>query len=359
MPSGAKKRRIAKKKMGLQTSLSSPSSSVQSQGSDDVQHYTDKESDGGSPASQEHPNSEQPFAESDDKDVEERAGSLSGHFAVSEQSSQEVGVEVGVASGENVTTEEGIVQIEWEVKSEEDYESKEGSIESKEVHTGGSSGSSSSSSRSSSNSSRNSSDDDSHVQKKVEVIETGHAIDTLSEVSKQVDTSISGGENSNAVCETASRGTPDMALLIEDLVQINGSSFGDHLVTPVYDKLEVQEVGYKLEVPESADKKLLISDNSIGKSPVMIDLGRKEEDEAVLTLEDVNSSATEGKDAKLLLSFNAPTAHASKDADHIIASDSPECSESQPLVASAPQATQKTSLKSCCGIFELFTSSDR
>lgn len=290
----------------------------------DVQHYTDKESDGGSPASQEHPDSEHPFAESHDKDVENRAGSLSCHFAVSEQGSQEV----GAGSGEN-TTEEAIVQIEWELKSEEDYGSKEESIKSKEGLTGGSSGNSSPSSRSSSNSNCSSSHDDSYVQKKVEVVETGHAVDTLSEVAKQVDTSISGGENSNAISETASMVTPDIALLIE-LVQMNESNFGDHLVTPVCDNVEVQEVGYKLKVPGSADKQLLNSDNSTGKSPVMMDLGsRKEENEAVSTLEDINNSAMEDKDAKLLLSFNAPTAHASKDAHHIIAFDSPECSESQ------------------------------
>lgn len=149
---------------------------------------------------------------------------------------------------------------------------------------------------------------------------------------KQVDTSISGGENSNAISETASVVNPDIALLIE-LVEMNERSFGDHLVTPVCDKLEEQEVGYKLEFPGSADKQLLNSDNSTGKSPVMMDLGsRKEEDKAVSTLEDINNSAMEGKDAKLLLSFNAPTAHASKDADHIIAFDSPECCESQVMV---------------------------
>ncbi|KAK1368865.1 hypothetical protein POM88_034957 [Heracleum sosnowskyi] len=362
MPSGAKKRRIAKKKKGLQALSSSPNSSVQSQGSDDVQHFADKESDDGSPASQEHCYSEHPFAEVDDKDVEGRVESLSGQLAVSEQSSQEVGVD----SGKNVTTEEGIVQIEWELNSEEDYGSKEGSVESKEVHTGGSLGSSSSSSRRSSNGSLSSSDDGSHV-KKTEVVETGHAVDTLSKAEKQVDTSISAGENSNVVSETASVVTPDKASFIEDVLQLNESSFGNYSGTPVDDILEVQEVGYKLEVQEGADKILPDKENSAGNSPILMDLGlRKVDGKAVSTSEkkaavpvEVNNSATESKDVKLLLSFDSPTVHASKDADHVKASDSPKCSESQPLVASAPQAMQKTSLKSCCGIFELFTSSDR
>ncbi|KAK1375458.1 p-glycoprotein 9 [Heracleum sosnowskyi] len=294
MPSGAKKRKAAKKKKVQQ-------SSSLSQGNEYAQHYYDKKSDGGSPLSQDHHSSEHSFAEGDGKEVEKREGSSSGQLGVLEKSSPG-----GVDSRENVKTEGGIVQIEWELKSEEDYGSKEGSIESKEVHTGGSSGSSSS--RSSSNSSRSSSDDESNVEKKTEVVETRQPVDSSSEVASQVVTNIPAGQNTNAVAEAVS------------------------VVTPV-----------PIDLGSSKMEDITVSTS--------------EENPALYM--DVKDSAAEDKDAKLLLSFNAPSVHTSNGAGHIKESESPECSDSQPLVASAPQVVQKTSFKSCCGIFDFFTSSDR
>lgn len=363
MPSGAKKRKAAKKKKVQQSSSlnNNPISSSQSQGNDDAQHYDDKKSDGGSPSSQDHHSSEHSFAEGDGKEVEKKEGSSSGQSVVLEKSS--LG---GVSSGENVknvATGDGIVQIEWELKSEEDYGSKEGSMESKEVHTGGSSGSSGSSN--SSNSSRSSSDDESNVEKKTEVVETGHAfdsvepVDSLSEVASKVDTNIPAGGNSNPVGEIVSVVTPAKASSIEEVVQVNGSASGGYPVT--------SSVGYKVEVQEHSDKGLPSSDDNTGISPVRMDLGSmKEADNTVSTSQenpavcmDVKESVTEDKDDKLSLSFNAPDVHTSNGAYDIKESESPECSDSQPLVASAPQVVQKTSFKSCCGIFDLFTSSDR
>ncbi|WOG85029.1 hypothetical protein DCAR_0104215 [Daucus carota subsp. sativus] len=360
MPSGAKKRKIAKKKKSLQASSSNPNSSVQSQGSDDVQHYDDKGSDTGSPASQEHCDSEHPLAEGDHKDVEKRAGGSSDQLAVSEQSSQEV----GVGSGDNVATEENIIQIDWELKSEEDYGSRDGSIESKEVHTGGSL---SGSSGSSDDSSHSCSDDDSRVENKREVVEAGHAVDALWEAANQVGTTISAEEHSDAVREPACVKIPNKSSMIKEVVQIDKSPIGDYPAKPVDNLLEVQEVGFILEGRENADKNIPSSNNSTGISPVLMDLVlRKDDDKEVIRTEEkpavpanVSNFVVEGKDAKLRVSVDAPTVHASKDAGHIKASDSPECSESKALVASAPQTMQKTSLKSCCGIFELFTSSDK
>lgn len=340
MPSGAKKRKAAKKKKVQQ-------SSSLSQGTDDAQHYDDKKSDGGSPSSQDHHSSEHSFAEGDGKEVEKKEGSSSGQSVVLEESS--VG---GVTSGENVKKEGGIVQIEWELKSEEEYGSKEGSIESKEVHTGGSSGSSSSSSGS--NSSRSSSDDESNVEKKTEVVETRQPVDSSSKVASQVVTDIPAGENSTAVAETVSVVTPGKASLTEEVVQVNGSASSGYLMT--------SSVDGKGKIQENYDEGLPSSVDNTGISSVPIDLGSsKKEDKTVSTSEEnpAQDSATEDKDDKLLLSFNAPSVHTSNGADHIKESESPECSDSQPLVASSPQVVQKTSFKSCCGIFDFFTSSDR
>lgn len=338
MPSGAKKRKAAKKKQVQQ-------SSSLSQGTDDVQHFDDKKSDGGSPTSQDHHSSEHSFAEGDGKEVEKREGTSSGQSVVLEKSSLR-----GVDSGENVKTEGGVVQIEWELKSEEDYGSKEGSTESKEVHTGGSSGSSSSSS----NSSRSSSDDESNVEKKTEVVETRHPVHSSSEVASQVATNIPAGENSNEVAETVSVVAPGKALLTEEVVQVNGSASSGYPMT--------SNVGYKVKIQENSDEGLPSSVENTGIPSVPIDLGSsKKEDKTVSTSAEnpAQESATEDIDDKLLLSFNAPSVHTGNGADHIKESESPECSDSQPLVASAPQVVQKTSFKSCCGIFDFFTSSDR
>lgn len=289
-------------------------------GNDGAQHYDDRKSDGGSPSSQDHHSSEHSFAEGDGKEVEKRDGTSSDQSAVLEKSSPG-----RVTSGESVTTEGGIVQIEWELKSEEDYGSKEESIESKVVHTGGSSGTSSSSS--SSNSSRSSSDDESNFQKK-EVVETGQPADSSSEVASQVDTNIPAGENSSTIAETVSLVTPG-ALLTEEVVQVNGSASSGYPVTSA--------AGYKVEFQDNSDKGLPSSDDNPGISSVLMDLGsRKEENNTVSTLEenpavymDVKDSVAEDKDDKLLLSFNVPNLHTGNNADHIKESESPECSDSQ------------------------------
>lgn len=289
-------------------------------GNDDAEHYNDKKSDGGSPSSQDHHSSEHSFPDGDGKEVEKREGSSSGQSVVLEKSS--VGV---VTSGENVKTEGGIVQIEWELKSEEDYGSKEGTSESKEVHTRGSSESSSSSSGS--NSSRSSSDDESNVEKKMGVVETRQPVDSSSKVASQVVTNIPAGENSNAVAETISVVTPGKALLTEEVVQVNGSASSGYPMT--------SSAGYKGKIQESSNEGLPSSvDNTVIPS-VSIDLGSStKEDKTVSTSEEnpAQDSATEDKDDKLLLSFNAPSVHTSNGADLIKESESPECSASQVMI---------------------------
>ncbi|KAL1829605.1 hypothetical protein ACET3Z_008017 [Daucus carota] len=328
MPSGAKKRKAAKKKKVVQQSSSL------SQGSDDAQHYDDKKSDGGS-SSQDHHSSEHSFAEGDGKEVEKKESSSSGQSVVLEKS-----YPGGVNSGENVKMGDNIVQIEWELKSEEDYGSKEGSIESKEVHTGGSSSSSSSSS--SGNSSRSSSDDESNVEKKTEVVETGQMVDSLSTVASQADTNISAGKTSSSVAETVPVVTPGTTSLTEEVVQVNGSASSGYPMT--------SDMVYKVEIQQNSDKGLPSSGDDTGISSVLMDSESwDKEDNTVSTPEEnpsaylgVKDSATEDKDEKLVLSFNAPNVHTSNGGDHIKESESPECSDSQPLVASAPQMISET-----------------
>ncbi|KRH18321.1 LOW QUALITY PROTEIN: hypothetical protein GLYMA_13G051300v4 [Glycine max] len=46
-------------------------------------------------------------------------------------------------------------------------------------------------------------------------------------------------------------------------------------------------------------------------------------------------------------------------AEHVKDSDTPECSDNQPLVASVPPVVRKTSWFSCCGLFDVLSGSNR
>ncbi|KAG4958637.1 hypothetical protein JHK87_035270 [Glycine soja] len=45
--------------------------------------------------------------------------------------------------------------------------------------------------------------------------------------------------------------------------------------------------------------------------------------------------------------------------EHVKDSDTPECSDNQPLVASVPPVVRKTSWLSCCGLFDVLSGSNR
>lgn len=325
-------------------------------GDDDVKHFDEKDSDGGevsSPASQDHHSSHHPFAEGEQEEREKREDSSSVQLIAPKKNSVEE-VNFGENTQKAATEEEGIVQIEWDMKSGEGYsKSKDISIESSnKVHDVGSSGSSSSSSGSSSRSS--SSDDESHVvEKKTVVVETGTAadlvkpIESLSEVVTPVNDICTVGETGNGavetgpavdsikpdngVAETASLVEPDKVLLIEEVVQvIESTSIDNPIASSVVD----------LDLQENVEKKLPTLDDNTGVSPVLMGLGsRKKEDEVVSTSEEKASvfleakdSATEVHENKLVLSFNAPNVHTSNGAEHIKYSESPEYSDSLVMV---------------------------
>ncbi|KAL8113148.1 hypothetical protein AgCh_020465 [Apium graveolens] len=197
--------------------------------------------------------------------------------------------------GKRWRNENVVCLIELELKSEEDYGRKEESIESYEVHTGGSSGSSSSSS--SINIRCISSDEESNVEKETEVIETRQPVDSSSKAASQVVTSMPAGKNSNAVAVTVEV-TPG---------QIQENSNGG--------------------LPSSVDNTVILS--------VLIDLGSSKKEDKTVSISEANptqDSATEVKDDKLLLSFNAPSVHTSNGVDHVKESESPECSDSQIMI---------------------------
>ncbi|CAK9163652.1 unnamed protein product, partial [Ilex paraguariensis] len=65
------------------------------------------------------------------------------------------------------------------------------------------------------------------------------------------------------------------------------------------------------------------------------------------------------KRMKIKCWYNAPGADTSNGAEHLKDPEVPECSDIQPLGDSALRPVQTTSWKSCCGLFELLTGSNK
>lgn len=395
---------------------------------EDVKHFDEKESDGGevsSPASRDE--SGNSFAKGEEVGSEKREDNSSAQLVDPESNSptEEDAQKV-------CTKEEGGVQIEWELKLEDDYKSKNVSVESaEEVHGGGSSSSSSSSS----------SDDDSHnVEDNTAVVETGlvvtvepvetgqvdesvKLVETLAEVVSQVIENVKVEENDNKDIETSSSVKLDDSLLsivnqvsesipaietnyrvaeavkvvdlaeptdcpleavykVSDTVQNGETRNGNVEIAPlgesekvllVKETVEVTEsastenpntsCAVELDLPEVGEKKILTLDKSNAASPEVLDLGTENKElatsEKAVVYSDAKDSATEVQEEKLELSYNSFVGHASNGAEPVPDYQNHEYSNNQPLIASTSQAVQKASIKSCCGLFDLFTSSDR
>ncbi|XP_057471314.1 uncharacterized protein LOC130760132 [Actinidia eriantha] len=100
-----------------------------------------------------------------------------------------------------------------------------------------------------------------------------------------------------------------------------------------------------------------------GVSPVAMDMGSQPYEDKVTTAEYKNAAVfssvmgfgIQKDENKLLVSPEVPAVNNINGADHIEVSVISECSDRQPLVASARRPVQTTSWMSCCGLFELFT----
>ncbi|KAF5475219.1 hypothetical protein F2P56_007049 [Juglans regia] len=145
MPSGGKKRRAAKKKKGSETHTIKLSTN-NTRGNDDWSQ-DGKESDN-SPASRDQDSDQNPFNEGSE-DLEERDPSSIQSFVAEDKSME--GFPINVEGVQKIGLEDdGVIEIERELKSGENFESKNGSIEhvelAKESHDGNDQSSSSSSS---------------------------------------------------------------------------------------------------------------------------------------------------------------------------------------------------------------------
>ncbi|KAL1805728.1 hypothetical protein ACET3Z_028796 [Daucus carota] len=422
MPSGAKKRKAAKKKQ-LQHITHSHG--------EDVKHFDEKESDGGevsSPASRDE--SGNSFGKGEGVELGKTEDGSSGQVVGpgSDSLEQEDAQKVG-------TKEESGVQVEWELKLEDDHKSNNISIESaEEVHgEGSSSGSSSSSS---------SSDDESQeVEKNTAVVETGLVVDadepvetgqvhdsvefveTLAEVVSQVIENVEVEENVDKVVETGSSLKLDDSLSsivnqvsdsiparetdnkvaeavhivelaepadcssevvykVNDTVQNGETRNGDVEVAPLVESVksplmeETVEViesastenpntscSVELSSPEVGEKRILTLVENNAVSPELVDSGSENKElttsEETVVYSEAKASIAETQEDKLELSYNSFVGNTSNGAVPVPDYQNPESADNKPPVASTSQAVQKTSMKSCCGLFELFTSSDR
>ncbi|KAL2494599.1 uncharacterized protein Fot_38356 [Forsythia ovata] len=345
MPSGAKKRKAAKKKKEKESSSAStnssnqPDSAVHSHGDDVLKHQDDKETDGGevsSPASQDHNSHQQHFTE-EEEEVEK--GEDTSNFVFIEGVKNE-----GVKEQKMVAEEKSVVQVEKELKHEDESGKKDVMIEYDELaeksYDGGVSGSSSS------NSSSSSSDDESHGFEKNKdtvhdaSVDLAKAADSLSERPSEVFHGALVEQAGNSVVQTCPVVGLEKVSLLNEEVQLNTGAPLDISETSPVLKENMEEL-------KAADESFVFSaagmDGAFDMEVVEATVQSAETAEAT---SDANECAAQGTDDKLTLSYS-------------VAENEKDSGVPKPMVASTPRAVQTTSWKSCCGLFEILTGSER
>ncbi|GAU49844.1 hypothetical protein TSUD_408130 [Trifolium subterraneum] len=313
MPSGAKKRKAAKKKKEIQ---STNPSSTQQQGENELKSIDEKGSDGGegdSPAYRNHDDYNQ-FNEGSEE-VEEIEQST----AVA-KSSEEVSNDDKIDNNKAEGGKEGVVEIEWDMKSEESCENKDvsvlqiESVKESDYRNGNSVGSNDVTEKNLKDESYNNS-----------VKET----DAFNEVVDSVKESI------NSVTESSADSVNAV------------TSFSDR---------------------QSGDTGSVTLEKSLGSQVVETDLaGKRSEDKVnVLPDEDVRTSSLVDKpetrefDGTVSSAVSqSPIPESTNGVEHMKDSNTAECSGNQPPVASAPLIVHKTSWLSCCGLFDVLSGSNR
>ncbi|KAJ9153236.1 hypothetical protein P3X46_026700 [Hevea brasiliensis] len=391
MPSGAKKRKAAKKKKEQQSiNNSNNSSSVDNsspRGNDDPKSQDERESDGGevgSPASREHNSEQHSFNEENEESEKTDSSSFASEckpvegVAKDAEGSQKVGVE-----------DDTVVTTERELNREQYMESKEVSVEhvesAKESHDGDD--------KSSSNSS---SDDESRVfDMKWKEEAHNSASGNMEKVFPEEETQVLEIEKSikeatgNSVADTA-----HTVVLVTPVVPL--SDVAKHVMEGV--EVENSEVLCVVEpgLKENEDKLLLESsdvvsslvpkknkdsffsllDENVGPSTNVVSSTVNGNENKVLTSPGAHSSETSiyaenvndlgtlngtviGNEAKTLTSSGTCTSETSNETNNTKDTRISEYTETQPLVPPAAQVSQRTSWTSCCGLFDVFTGSNR
>lgn len=328
MPSGAKKRKAARKKKQKGNNTNNP------QGNEDLKSIDEKGSDDGegdSPAHHhEHDDHHNPFNDGSEE-PEERGPSASQLHASDVESSEEVSSDVKI--DQVLRGKDNVILVERVLKSEECCESANVSSEQIEIA-------------------------------KESFYENGNGGDTskgefLTEKNTQ-------DGNSNSVEEAiVSRelvksidSSPSKMTSITEMALVEGTvnSAADSLVSSIKALAPVSEV-------EKSDTGSVLLEKSVVHPVEVTNLDMKNNEDNVypLTDENVTSSVEEPKpkeyDSEVLASL--PASPVNKFTNGAKDPETAEQSENQPHVALAPNVVQKTSWLSCCGLFEVLSSSNR
>ncbi|KAL1364092.1 hypothetical protein HN51_012258 [Arachis hypogaea] len=316
MPSGAKKRKAAKKKKEKETTNNL-------QGIDESKVQDDKGSDGGSPAYCDHDDDhQQPFKEGNEEAAEVVEANLSAALP-----SAEVVPTRDVMIDETVGRKDefGFV-TETELKAEEERVIGDGNDEeaksTKELdyEKGGSSSNGEAASE------KNLRDDrDSSIKETVKYDELVESIDSshAKMTSMAEDAPACVADNSvveSSICSDKAAGA---------LSEVKSSGNGNAL----QEKLVVSQVG-------------------------ATEFGMKrKEDNRTSTFEEPKPKEF-NNEVLLSPAVSIPLPKSTNETD-VRDSETPECSENQPLAASAPRMVQKTSWLNCCGLFEVLSGTER
>ncbi|KAK4440115.1 hypothetical protein Salat_0346400 [Sesamum alatum] len=341
MPSGAKKRKAAKKKKGNQSNNhpNLSSASANTHGDEDVKHQDDKGSDVGevsSPASQDHHHHETLLTEGEEEEIE-KGGDLSNPPSAGG---------LKTVSGPEHKVLESVVRVERGIKIEDELGHRDETVEhdesTRKSYDGGSSGGSSSRSSSSS-------DDESHGIKNSQA-----AMD----ISSVVDSSkVADSLSAMSVDSIFSAPTKESLEKVAEKVSVSGEHLGVDRNSPT--NITVAPYVVESVAQENAGEKLSSVEDKVGTSMAFVYDALERKEEAIVrsvqttaTISDPKECVPQENDDKLTLPYNAPSAPADNGAEH-----KKDSGVTQPLLVPSAHPVDRTSWKSCCGLFEVFSGS--
>ncbi|KAI9402988.1 hypothetical protein POPTR_001G354600v4 [Populus trichocarpa] len=355
MPSGAKKRKAAKKRREQEANNNNNSSisTNNPQGNDDPKSHDERESDGGevgTPVSQDQHNHQHPFNEGNGES--EKGGPLPSDSLADQNKPMEV--VTGDAEGSlKVESEDNIaVNIEREVNSKQNVESKNVFIE----HVDSSKESHDEDDRSSSSSSF-SNESQAFEKKSKEANDEEKENGSFSEEVKQIPENEKPVKeaDSNSVLETASADLVNPAVPISETAKVVIEIA--QVENP--EVLEVVESGFE----DDEDKLLPVSNEIAEVSPAIVVPKKNEDkvfpisDENVRASANVVASSAYGNVGKTLVSSVSHSAETGNGEEKTKYTDARQSTENKPLLACGPRVAERTLWMSCCGIFDVLTGS--
>ncbi|KAL4331818.1 hypothetical protein GQ457_07G029960 [Hibiscus cannabinus] len=325
MPSGSKKRKAAKKKKEQAANTINSSTNSIPHGNGDPRSQDERESDDGdvgSPASQGDHNHQHPFNQ---REEEGKGGPSPIQLHVAEEKSVEGGIRDAENTERSGSDDVVAVKFEKELRPKEDFESTLVTV--KHIEHDKSSSSSSTSS---------SSDDESQASEKKSKEE---AYNFGSEVTSY------GNEDKPAtlMSEDVPKVVEKEAVGIVNSNSAVGTANVDNLIKTA------------LSVQEEVDNASEVSANK--SVPDVVEPGLKGSEEKLLPSTNGVSRLGLGENEGKISSSSGTSAESSTVVDKTQHFESHDHSEKQPFVASTPPMVQRTSVLSCCGLFDVFTGS--